>query len=123
MWRALAGAENRWVHGLPWLSYVTLSAKSLELKCSREPARGTLGTYTKVGSSLTYLELQRDGSRAAKHVGAKYIGELWRKAAARVHLQGMQQGENFIHPSSLRRSGLQRLQSSAEVGCDAGCCF
>lgn len=34
----------RWVHGLPWLGYVTLPAKLLEPKCSREPAWGTLGT-------------------------------------------------------------------------------
>lgn len=50
MGRVLAGAENQWVHGLPWLRCVTFPAISLELECSGELAWGTLGPYTKVGS-------------------------------------------------------------------------
>lgn len=123
MWRALAGAKTWWVHGLPWLGYVTLPAKSLELKCSREPAWETLGPSTEVGSSLTSLELQRDGSRGAKHIRAKYIGQHWRKGAARVRLRGMQQEWKLCTSFSIWGRGCRGFGVALRWGCGAGWCF
>lgn len=75
-----------------------------------------MGYLDQGGSSLTYLEWQRDGSCGAKHIAAKLIGECWRKRTAQVHLRGMQQEGKLCTPLSSRGRGLQRLQSSTEVG-------
>lgn len=91
---------------------------SVELQEQRVACVGDTGDLLTLrwGQSLTYLELQWDGYHGAKCIRAKYTEEWRRNGAAPMHLKGTQQEGKLCTPLSLRRRGLQGLQSSAEMG-------
>lgn len=103
----MRSAKSQCVHGLPWLSCMTLPAISLELECSREPAWGTLGTYTR--ESITDLP-----GIAVGWVSMQPSAPGLRSAGEREQLPCISKGcskRGNCTPLSLRRRGLQGLQS------------